>query len=70
MTARRYYYADAVLNRSQIALLAGPFDTEAEAREALPSAKYKAIGSDPRASFAAFGTCSFAQDQGPGRFNP
>lgn len=64
----RFYYADAVYGR-QVALLAGPFATEGEARAILPKARRLATDLDPRASFASFGTCSFETDQGKGKLN-
>jgi len=47
----------SVRNDSRTGLLAGPFDTESEARALVEAAQTEAERIDPFAHFYAFGTC-------------
>lgn len=55
-TRKKGYYVSAILGERQ-ALVAGPFKTHAEALGQVEDEREKWAGLDPRASFAAWGTC-------------
>ena len=62
----RYFYADLIVGK-RVALLAGPFGSECDARSALPEARRVALDTWPDAAFASFGTVGFTDNRGPGR---
>jgi hypothetical protein len=62
------FYVDAVKGLA-VALVAGPFKTEEEARSWLPKAKEEAYRQDPFSHFYSWGTCLWKNGWTAGKLN-
>ncbi len=64
----RFFYATVINDKGKVGLMAGPFASEAKAREWLPAARKAVDDFDPRAPWYAYGAVGL--EPAPGKAAP